>query len=128
MAIGFPAAQLDTRLDNFTDRFVQLHSGDPGAVGTANISTATTVRKQATLGVPDTSTTNRRRRNTAIVRWEGADVTGTQSNTHFGLWTLATGGVFIRSFALDSSVSLVAGTPAEIPINGLVVQEGPLAS
>jgi hypothetical protein len=128
MAVGIPSADLDARLAAFDGSFVQLHSGDPGADGTANVSTATTVRKEVTLAAPDTSTTNRRRRNDGIIRWEGTDVTGTQTNTHASLWTLVSAGAFQRSFALDAPVDLVTDTPAEIPINGLVLLEGPQAS
>ena len=128
MPTGLPSADLDARLATFDDLFLQLHSGDPGAAGTANVSTATTVRKQITLGTPDTDSGQRRARNDAIIRWEGSDVTGTQSNTHASLWTLASGGSFKRSVELSSPVSLTAGQPAEIPINGAVLREGPLAS
>lgn len=128
MAVGLPSAALDARLAAFDDSYVQLHSGDPGAGGTANVSTATTVRKQLSLGTPDTDSGQRRARNDAIVRWEGSDVTGTQSNTHASLWSAASSGTFLRSVQLSSPVSLTAGQPAEIPINGAVLREGPLAS
>jgi chitodextrinase len=128
MATGASAARLDAFLAEYAGSYVQLHSGDPGASGTANVSTATTVRKQVTLGSAETNSGNRRRRNSVIVRWDAGDVTGSQSATHASLWDAASSGTFLGSFALASPVSLTSGTPAEIPINGLEVNGGPVAA
>lgn len=128
MAVGASSARLDAFLADYHEAYVQMHSGDPGASGTANVSTATTVRQEVTLGAPDTDNGNRRRRNNAIIRWEGADVTGSQSNTHFSLWSAASAGTFLGSGELSGPVSFVEGAPAEIPINGLVVTGGPVAA
>ena len=125
---GASAARLDAFLADYAGSYVQFHSGDPGAAGTANVSTATTVRKAVTLGSAETNSGTRRRRNSSIVRWDAGDVTGTQSGTHISLWDAATSGTFLGSFELASPIALAAGTPAEIPVNGLEVNGGTVAA
>lgn len=127
MAVGSSDTRLDDFLSGLDAKYIQFHTGDPGSAGTANAS-AVTNRKQVTLETVNTNGTNRRRRNSALIRWDAADVTGTATLTHFSMWSASTGGTFLMSAALTSSISVANGTPIEIAINQLEFAAGPRAS
>lgn len=95
--------------------WVKLHTGDPGAAGTANAATETT-RKQATFGSGAASGAIS---NTAAVEW--ADVSTTEAYAWVSLWTASTGGTFLGSDELSSSASVTAGDTFRIPIGDLDV-------
>lgn len=79
--------------------FAQLHTGDPGAAGTGNVSAGSTARNSFTfaastsgsalaLGTPPSAWTNG----------------GTSETlTHISVWTAASGGTFLFSVALSAS-------------------------
>lgn len=71
--------------------WVQLHTGAPGAAGTANVATETD-RVQATFG---TGAAGGALANTAPVTW--TDVAGAEDYTHFTAWDAATSGAFLFS-------------------------------
>lgn len=81
---------------------VQLHTGDPGAAGTANVSTETD-RAQVSFG---TAVAGSRTSNT-----EGliSDAAATETITHVSLWDAASGGNCWAIAALSSSLSMVLG-------------------
>lgn len=62
------------------DRWVQLHSGNPGDDGTDNVSLAAIGRQPITFGAPSGGSTV----NTDSGSWGGADTDEVQ--THFTLW------------------------------------------
>lgn len=126
MAAGVPSARLDAILADYTDAYLQLHTGDPGAAGTANTTSAVADRKQVSFGSAGTNSGTRRRRNDAIVRWDAEDVTGSASITHGSLWDAETDGNFLHSGTL--TVTATSGVPIEVPVDGFEVNVGPLAS
>lgn len=128
MPIGYPASKLDTYLGEFTGSHLQLHTGDPGAAGTANTTANVTGRKAVTFGSAETNSGTRRRRNSAIIRWDAGDVTGSASITHWTLWDASTSGNFLRSGTWTSTITATAGVPIEIQVNALEVNAQPLAS
>jgi hypothetical protein len=71
--------------------WAKLHTGDPGAAGTANAATETT-RQQVTFG---SAATTGAIANTAAAEW--TSVSTTETYTHYSLWTDETAGTFIGS-------------------------------
>lgn len=128
MAVGTPAARLDTFLADFASAWIQFHTADPGSAGTASTTASVAGRKQITLEAANTNGTNRRRRNSSLIRWDAGDVTGSATLTHYSVWTASTSGTFLISGTLSSSVSVTSGTPIEIAINQLEFAIGPVAS
>lgn len=128
MAVGVPVARADTQLSDFTGCYVQAHVGDPGSAGASNTTASVAARKAVTFAAAETNSTTRRRRNSAIIRWDGADVTGSASLTHWSVWTASTGGTLLFTGSFVSAITATAAVPVEIPVNGIEVNVGPIAS
>lgn len=73
-----------------TNVYVQLHIGDPGAVGTANGATETTRKAVSFAGASAGSIVS-----DADVSW--TNISGSQDATHFTAWDALTGGSFLFS-------------------------------
>lgn len=113
-------ASLDM-LDSY--RYIQLHTGAPGAAGTGNVA-LTTTRIQTTWS----TATGGYKASTVDMAWTAAQVldpAGT-SILCWSAWTLASGGVFGGSGSI-SALPLSAGRGFTIPA-GLLVASVPLAS
>jgi hypothetical protein len=70
---------------------VQLHTGDPGAAGTANVGqggAAGTTRKAITTSFP--SAAGGAVTNDVEVAWSGAEVDASEDYTHYSVWDTAT--------------------------------------
>jgi hypothetical protein len=128
MADGFTAAVLDTALASMDGAYVQVHSASPGAAGTSATISGVTTRKAAGFAAKATVSTNRSMANTAIVRWDAGDVSGSGTATHVSLWTAASGGTFLQSITLTGSKTITSGEPFEIAAGALIVRFGPIAS
>jgi hypothetical protein len=101
--------------------WLQLHSGDPGASGTANIAGNAT-RKQVTFG---NATANAEVANTVAVSWSAGEVDTSESYPYFSGWSASSGGVFVGS-GLASGV-VTAGMVFTLPV-GSVSLALPVAS
>lgn len=87
-----------------TTLFVQLHTGDPGASGTANVSSVTTrpalnfgaasAGSQAISGTPSWAS------------WAG---TNGEVVTHVSVWDASSAGNFLYSYALTASKTVNTG-------------------
>lgn len=91
MAEGWSAGAADDALDTLVAAYpwIQLHTGAPGAAGTANVATENT-RQDSTGGWGASSggvVTS-----TADIEWE--DVAAAEQYTHFTAWTLSAAGAF----------------------------------
>jgi hypothetical protein len=78
--------------------FLWLHTGSPGADGTANVAQtsvpANIDRKAVSFAVAGNHATNIERRslsNTAV-SWSGAEIAAGQEITHFSIWSLVSAG------------------------------------
>lgn len=98
------------------DHFVQMHTGDPGALGTAN-KAADLSRYGVTWGA--CSATTGAAANTATITL--TTVSTTETYTHFSEWTTGTDGtgVFLASGTVSFG-AVVAGSSPTIPIGALV--------
>ena len=70
--------------------YIKLHTGDPGAAGTANAATETT-RKAASFGVAVAGAIN----SDADISW--TNIAGSQDANHFTAWDNLTAGNFLFS-------------------------------
>lgn len=93
--------------------WIQLHVGDPGAAGTANVANETD-RVQGTFG---TNASAGSIANTAAITWTG--VSGTEDYTHFSVWGAVSAGTFYLSGTVTAN-AVVTGDNFTVGIGGLV--------
>lgn len=82
--------------------FVQLHTGDPGAAGTANVSGNTT-RNAPTFSAPSSNSM-------ALSSMSSWTMNTSETITHISIWSASTAGTFQESWALSSGVPVVNGS------------------
>ncbi|WP_458796502.1 phage tail fiber protein [Mycobacteroides abscessus] len=99
--------------------WVKLHTGDPGAAGTANASAVTT-RAQALYGAAASGAIALTGTNPSFT------MTATETISHISIWDGSTGGNFLWSAALSASKSVVASDTLTLTSCGLSF--GPLAA
>lgn len=99
--------------------YVQCHNGDPGAAGTANVSTGITTRNQLTLNAPSGGSAT-------LGTLASFSATGTDTISHVTLWTASTSGTFIASGAL--SVSKGVNNGDTLTFNTFTVSFTPIAA
>lgn len=82
--------------------FIQLHTGDPGASGTAAVSVGSTTRNAITWNAASAGS--------MTLNTLGAWTNGGTSETitHVTLWSAAAAGTFYQSFALTASQAWVS--------------------
>jgi hypothetical protein len=86
--------------------YIKLHTGDPGAAGTANASAVTT-RNQATFNAPSGNAITL----SALATYA---MTATETISHVSFWDASTSGNFLRSATLSASVSVVNGSTLQV--------------
>ncbi len=89
--------------------FLQIHTGDPGAAGTANASAETT-RKAVTFAAPSGGSTT-----ASAVSWTSW-AAGSETISHVSLWTASSGGTFLHSGALSASKSVTNGDTLNVTV------------
>jgi len=102
--------------------YVQLHTGDPGAAGTSNISSFATrivlAWSSAAGGTKQISAPV-----VITASWAG---TSPETLTHVSYWSAVTGGTFVVSDQLAAPVTVVTGQPVNLA--SLTVPAPPLAA
>jgi hypothetical protein len=78
--------------------FVQLHTGDPGAAGTSNISVGSTTRNSFVFS--SSSSGSSLSLGTPPSAWTNAGTSETL--THISVWTASSAGTFLGSVALTA--------------------------
>lgn len=87
---------------NVTGVWVQLHTGDPGAAGTANVAGNNTRKTMAfAAAAAGSKATN------ADITWTG--VSTSETYTHVSLWDAAAAGNYLWSGPLTASKAVNAG-------------------
>jgi len=76
--------------------YIKLHTGDPGAAGTANAATETT-RKAASFGAASAGAIT----SDADISW--TNISGSQDATHFTAWDSLTAGNFLFSGTITAN-------------------------
>ncbi len=123
---AFSDAEKNRLLDAVTNRndalktplWVQLHTGSPGAAGTANVSTETT-RVEAIFG---TAPSGGSITNTGTVTWTNINVTPTSETlTHISLWSASSGGDFKGADDLPGARVIQDGDDLQIAVGALTI-------
>jgi len=107
-----------TAYTGVTAQYVQLHDGDPGAAGSANISAMTT-RNVLTHNVPANGAMT-------MATLPSFTMTATESISHLSVWSAATGGTFLYSAVLTAARSVNASDT--LTFNTLTVSLAPIAA
>lgn len=112
MALGFSASEANSFLDTWagTYDFIQLHVGDPGAAGTANVAGNDT-RKAVSWAAASGGVLS----SNADVDWSEAEVDTTEDYTHVSFWTLASAGTFGGSGTMTANSVNASGDAFQIP-------------
>jgi hypothetical protein len=115
MADGLGTTGANSALNNVlaTGVWMQLHTGLPGAAGTANVATNNT-RQQVTWGSAASGSAS----NSAAITWNA--VPATETYTHASFWSASTAGNFWFSGAVTGG-AVVSGNNFQIAIAGYVV-------
>lgn len=130
MAFGLAAAQANAILDalcrsvTYTDPvafYVKLHTGDPGAAGTA-FAAGETTRKLATFSAAAAGATT----TSAALTWTSVSTTETYS--HVSFWDDVAAGSFLGSDNLNVARSVTAGDTFTIAAGALSVSIIPIAA
>jgi len=100
MATGVSTTRANAMLDTITTPHVKLHTGDPGAAGTANAS-AETDRLSITLAAAASGT----RTMSSAVSWTNWTA-GTETITHVSVWDDISAGAFQFSVALSNTTNV----------------------
>lgn len=122
MAVGLAAAHAAAILSAYDGHWIQLHVGDPGAAGTANVAGNAT-RKQISLGTPSGGTVS----NDTAISWSSGEVDTNEDYTHFSLWTDEVAGTFERSGTMTAN-AVATGDTFTIPIGELDLAFTPIAA
>lgn len=111
MSTGLAAADANSMLDTWgaAAQFVQIHIGDPGVAGLANLSSVATREavtwSAAAGGVKSMSNQP---------NWGNWAGTSPENITHLSFWTASTAGTFKGSLALVSPVTVTTGFPLQL--------------
>jgi hypothetical protein len=126
MTVGVSAATANAYLNvhrgttytGIAAEYVQLHTGDPGAAGTANQSAMTT-RNAITFNAPSGGSMTKASLGTYTM-------TASETITHVSRWDAASGGNFLESHALTASVPVINGSV--ISFSTFTMAIGPVAA
>lgn len=115
MATGMAQAGINTALDGDISGtiWVQLHTGDPGAAGTANVATNNT-RKSITFAAAASGS----KASNADAAWTSVPASETYSN--FSLWSASSSGTFFYSGTISSG-TVTAGNDFKIASGNLTL-------
>lgn len=103
---------LSTFISTYAPFYVQLHTGNPGSAGTANIAGNNTRQAFGTASTPSGGSFS----NTANITWSA--VSTTETYTFFTLWTASSGGTFVGSGPVSQG-GVTAGQDWTIPAGNL---------
>lgn len=125
MPVGYTPAHADAMLALIDGHYVQLHSGDPGAAGTANVI-AGVARALLALGAGATVGSDRVRSPNAQLEFDAMPV---GDITHFSIWTANAAGTFKLSGTITPTKTIAnAGDKFILPVGDLDFILGPVAS
>jgi hypothetical protein len=103
-----------TAFAGFSTPYVQLHTGAPGAAGTANVAGNNTRVASGAFAAPAGGSTT----NSAAINWTSVSTSETYS--HVSLWSAVSGGTFICSGSIAAS-AITAGQNFQIAAGAMTV-------
>ena len=121
MAVGLSAAIANDILDALCKNlalttlpaaafYVQLHTGDPGATGTAANVAGNATRKEVAFDAAASGATS----NTTAVSWSTSEVDTSETYTHWSGWTAASSGTFLASGTITAN-AVTSGDEFQFP-------------
>ena len=121
-------AKLNADLRGQATPHLWLHTGDPGAAGTANVAEYDgdpIARKPVAFDAPENHPSNVERRilSSVDVEWTGAEIDPGQTITHFSIWSAATGGDCLY-IAPVAEPKIVGSDGVTVPVGELEVAIG----
>ena len=127
MTAGASAADANSHLNvyrgttftGYSALYLQFHTGDPGAAGTTAVSTAITARNQITWNAASGGSMT-------LSTLANYTSTGSETLTHWSWWTASSGGTFVRSGQLTTSIPVISGSV--ISWSSLTVSDAPIAA
>lgn len=124
MAVGFSTTNVANKfLDTLrgvsfsnSETWVALHTGDPGAAGTANASAGSTDRSQVSFSAASGGAL-------ALTGAQPSWTNGGTSETitHLSVWSASSGGSFLFSVALGTSRAWVSGDVLAVSALGVSI-------
>jgi hypothetical protein len=114
VANSFLSALLNSGSFSGYSPYVQLHTGAPGAAGTAAVAGNNVRQAAGGFGTPSGGSTT----NSAAINW--TSVSTSETYTHVSLWSASSGGTFIASGSITAS-AILAGQNFQIPAGGMSV-------
>lgn len=117
MAVGLATAHANALLNVYRGTtftgitlYIQLHNGDPGSAGTANISSAVSGRNSASFSAASAGSLSLSATPTS---WS---VTATDTLTYISLWDASSSGNFVRSAVLTAGLAVLSGDVYTQPV------------
>lgn len=128
MVVGIAAATANADLERFRNTaaaaiatpFVQLHTGDPGASGTANVSVGSTTRNAITWNAAAAGSMTL----ATLAAWTNGGTSETIS--HVSIFSASTAGTFHHSFALSVAQAWVSTNT--LTLNTFTLSRTPIAA
>lgn len=115
LAPGVANALLDTHHDT-TYPWIQLHTGDPGAAGTANVAGNATRKDMTSAWAPGASGS---KASDVDVDWTDGEVDTAEDYTHCSFWTASTAGTFGSSGTITADAVSATGDSFKIAAAGI---------
>lgn len=119
MAVGLSPAAANAILDAHHDTnypWVQLHTGDPGAAGTANVAGNATRKDMSAAWSPASGGS---KTNDVAVEWTDAEVDTSEDYTHVSYWSASSGGTFGGSGTMTANAVSDTGDAFSILAGGV---------
>lgn len=91
-----------------TTEYIKLHTGDPGAAATANVSAVTT-RNAITFNAPASN-------QITLASLATYAMTATETITHVSIWDNPTAGNLQETYPLTAGVPVVSGSVLSFPV------------
>ena len=120
MAEGYSTAALNAALDDIITNYphLQLHTGAPGAAGTANIAGNATRKDTSSSWAAAASGS---KATNADINWTESEVDTTEDYTYFTLWSATSGGNFGFSGTVTANAVNASGDDFTISSGGLTI-------
>lgn len=126
MTVGLASAQANAYLNTYratnitapANVFLKLHTGDPGAAGTANVSAVTT-RNSITFAAASGGSMS-------LSSVGSFSMTTTETISHVSIWDASSAGNFLQSCALTASVPVINGST--LSFSSLTLSYTPIAA
>lgn len=119
MAVGLSPAAANAILDTHHDTtypFIQLHTGDPGPAGTANIAGNATRKDTSAAWAPASGGSKTTDVN---IEWTDAEVDTAEDYTHCTFWSASSGGNFGSSGTITANAVSDTGDAFSILAGGI---------